>query len=158
MTARHDEAPSHPDEEAVFQGIAESLTPLDPPADRATELRDRVLARVGRDASGSPRDLLTVRASEGEWTLVAPLVETKLLFVDRTAQTRSYLVRLGAGAKIDPHQHHAAEECFVLEGELRIGDLCLRAGDYHVAPPNVPHGGASSPTGALLYIRDGLAA
>ena len=65
--------------------------------------------------------------------LLTPKVELKLLRED--AFSRSFLLRLHPGAVLPPHEHPLEEECYCLEGEVRFGDLVVRAGDYHLAPP-----------------------
>ena len=44
----------------------------------------------------------------------------------------------------------------VLEGEVRIGDLVVRQGSYHLAPAGVPHEPISSESGALLFLRGAI--
>ena len=60
------------------------------------------------------------------------------------------------GASLPAHDHPADEECLVLEGEVMLGDILGRAGDYHLAPKGLPHGTITSKTGALLFIRAGI--
>jgi len=57
-----------------------------------------------------------------------------------------------------PHVHGQDEECMVLEGEVRIGDLVVRAGAYHLAPRGVAHEPISSEHGALLFLRGAIPA
>ena len=129
--------------EALLLAVAPSL----PPADRATALRARVLA-VPNEPSVQ---LQTVRAHEGLWQNIAPLVDMKMLYDD--GLSRSILLRLQPGGRLPAHGHAADEECIVLEGEGSIGDIFLRAGDYHLAPKGMRHGETFTATGALLFIR-----
>jgi len=62
-------------------------------------------------------------------------------------------LKLEPGAAVVPHDHPVDEECLVLEGEARIGELVVRAGDYHLAPRGKPHGMITSEHGALLFLR-----
>jgi anti-sigma factor ChrR (cupin superfamily) len=57
------------------------------------------------------------------------------------------------GASIQGHHHASAEECLVLEGDLRIGDLHLKAGDYHVAAEGSIHPVLRSQGGAVMFVR-----
>jgi hypothetical protein len=82
---------------------------------------------------------------------VAPGVNAKMLHVDETGY--SFLLRLDPGATLPGHPHDGDEECIVLEGEARLGDLNILAGDYHLARRGSRHGDIFSPDGALLYIR-----
>jgi quercetin dioxygenase-like cupin family protein len=139
--------------ERLEQALAGSLRPAAIEPDRAARLRARVMARV-RAESAAPRELVTVRSSEGDWTRIQPGIERKLLFEDPGTRTRSVLIRLGPGARIEPHGHGVHEECLVLDGELRIGDTRLRAGDYHLAAAGVPHDVVQSEAGALIFLRE----
>lgn len=111
-------------------------------------LRQRILARAGADAD---RSIRTVRADEGEWKVLLPRVKIKVLRDGPDAQ--SYLLRLEPGAVLPPHHHPADEECVVLEGEVRLGEVVARAGDYHLAPRGRTHDPIVSETGALLFLR-----
>ncbi len=134
--------------------LAEALRPVRLAPDQAARLRARVLARVGADVRATPRELVTVRGNEGLWTTIDSRLERKVLFEDPATRTRSVLIRLHPGARIEPHAHGIHEECLVLEGELRIGELRLHPGDYHVAPAGVPHGLVESDHGALIFLRE----
>lgn len=132
----------------LTEALLLSVTPALPPANRASALRARVLAQAIESDVGQ---LQTIRAEEGLWHSVAPLVDMKLLYDD--GSSRSFLLRLQAGARLPPHGHAADEECIVLQGEGSIGDVFLRAGDYHLAPKGMRHGETFTATGALLFIR-----
>lgn len=134
---------------ALLEALLLAVPPLDPPPGRAEALRAKVLAQAAPQPA--PRDLITLRAEQGQWHALAPLAEMKLLHQDETG--RSFLLRLHPGARLPPHEHAENEECLVLEGEGYIGDIFLRAGDFHLAPKGVAHGETYTETGALLYIR-----
>ena len=61
------------------------------------------------------------------------------------------LLRLDAGASIPTHVHPGAEECFVVSGDLRDGDLDLGAGDYMRHDGGTEHT-ISTENGCLLYV------
>lgn len=130
--------------------LAEGLTPLDLPVDRAERLRRRLLRRTAT----MPQDhavMATVRAEEGYWQTLAPGVTMKTLHDD--GNSHSFLVRLEAGAVLPSHPHEVDEECLVLEGEMHLGDLHFRAGDHHIARAGSMHGRVTSPRGGLMYVR-----
>jgi hypothetical protein len=52
--------------------------------------------------------------------------------------------------------HAAAEECFVVSGDLHVGDLVMGPGDYQMAPPGSEHGRQWTEGGCLLYISCAL--
>ena len=117
----------------------------------AAMIRERVLKRV-RTSKG----LTTIQADEGVWESFSPKVKIKVL--NRGVDTQSYLLRLEPGAVVLPHVHGQDEECMVLEGEVRIGDLVVKAGAYHLAPRGVSHEPISSENGALLFLRGSIPA
>lgn len=123
--------------------------PLDP-LDAAT-IRGRLLQRIRASQA-----LTTIQADEGEWEPFVPKVQIKVL--RRDVHTQSYLLKLDPGAVLLPHVHGEDEECMVLEGEVRIGNLVAKAGAYHLAPKGVPHEPIRSETGALLFLRGAIPA
>lgn len=94
---------------------------------------------------------VTLRAGEGAWTEVAAGVETRVLRED--SGSRSFLVRVAPGGRLDAHAREDDEECLVLEGEAFVGDLLLRSGDYQCRPRGVRPAELGSDAGALLFVR-----
>ena len=144
-------------DKATIQLFAEAQTPVDPSQERAARMRQRVLSEFKVSKSSVSTDTLTIRQHEGKWVEVIPKVDVKQLYIDHEAGTRSFLMRLHPGAEWPAHEHTQAEECIVLPGEVALGDLTVRAGEYHLAPKGVAHGTLRSKTGALLFLRAGLA-
>jgi quercetin dioxygenase-like cupin family protein len=136
-------------EEALFN----ALKPAPMPAERAALIKSRVLSRA--KAARTPQ-LGTIRSAEGEWKPFLPKIAIKVL--RREAGSQSYLLRLDPGAALLPHEHPDDEECVVLEGEVRIGDIVASKGDYHLAPKGVAHGAIVSEQGALLFLRGAIPA
>lgn len=141
------------DDETLPDDIRDQLLagiePVLPEPAAVQALRARVLARV----RAAPA-MITIRAGDGRWQPFLPKIEIKVL---READGYlNYLMRLDAGARVPAHNHPMDEECLVLEGEINIGDLVVRAGDYHVAPKGVHHGELESRTGALLFLRSAI--
>lgn len=153
----HDSKP--PIDEALMETLLVAQAPVLPPPERVAALRERVLARARRERepeSTSPPapgmvDHLTIRGVEGIWVPLLPGVSMKLLREDET--TRSYLLRMEAGARLPAHGHDQDEECMVLEGDVWLGDIHARAGDYHLARQGLPHGTLRSDAGCLLFLR-----
>lgn len=138
-------------DDVLLGALAEGMMPAHP--DRATteRLRARLLEAVREQPVGPGCDHLTIRADEGEWVRLAPGVRMKLLREDE--HTRSYLLRMRAGAVLPAHDHEMDEECMVLEGDIWLGDVHAHAGDFHLARRHVPHGALRSETGCLLFLR-----
>lgn len=144
MTQSNDEITIAPYIEAL---LLEATAALAPPAG----LRARVLQHVNMASTQA----LTLRNDEG-WQPLLPGIEMKPLLVDRQAGTRSILLRAKPGASLPAHSHHGYEECVVLLGDVQIGELTLRPGDYHCMPAGSVHPEISSRGGALVYLRNAL--
>lgn len=136
--------------DAITEALLLSVSPVMPETDRRDALRAKILAQAS-GTKPTAAQLQTIRADEGPWQNIAPLVDMKLLYDN--GNSRSFLIRLQAGARLPPHDHPADEECMVLEGEGYIGGVFLRAGDYHLAPKGIRHDATHTATGALLFIR-----
>ena len=130
--------------------ICEGLLPIELPARQRTDLRDRLLRRVG-DSVRRHSGLLTVRTGDGIWRTVKAGVRTKTLW--KGPQGASLLIELAPGAMLPVHRHCHLEEGIVLRGSLQLGALNLGPGDYHVSPPGSRHARITSRTGALAYLR-----
>jgi len=114
-------------------------------------LFDRILDAIGAgetELSGT----LTRRAGTGVWTEMSPGVSFTVLFEDPVAKRRSILVRALPGSNYGSHFHaEGHEECLVLEGDLVMGDLKLRPGDFHLAAKGSTHPAATTRSGCVLY-------
>ena len=121
------------------------------------ELKERLLQRIRSERSGGFVELYkgvhVLRSGAGEWrTSEFPGISYKLLHYDRSTAMLTQLVRMEPGALYPSHRHSAVEQCMVLEGEVRIGDLKLQAGDYERADPDTTHGRMTTDSGCLLLI------
>jgi len=96
--------------------------------------------------------LHVVRRDEGVWTTIAGGVYAKRLYADPGRDRVTMLIRMDPGSSFPSHRHGGPEECLVLEGEIQVGDLVLRAGDYQCAPLNSVHEVTRTDTGCLLLI------
>ena len=114
-----------------------------------------IRARLSRRIVAT-RALMTIHPTEGEWQPFSPKVSIKIL--RRDVHTQSYLMRLEPGAVVLPHVHDQDEECMVLEGEVRIGQVIVRQGAYHLAPRGLAHEPIHSEHGALLFLRGAIPA
>lgn len=68
----------------------------------------------------------------------------------------SMLVRFAEGASVPDHAHALDEDCLVLQGEMFLGDILLRAGDYQLAPAGGTHFGETSDVGVLFFFHGAL--
>lgn len=91
------------------------------------------------------------RDRDAIWQPVAPGVARRTL--SESGASGSALYRLDAGARFGIHDHPQGEECYIISGDLLVGDLDLQAGDYFMVRPQGQHGEISTRAGALLFIR-----
>ncbi|KAF0192637.1 MAG: anti-ECFsigma factor ChrR [Gammaproteobacteria bacterium] len=145
MKRFRNEADEQPIDTEVLDALLTATTPVEPP--RA--LRAIVLERIGRQADSK---FITLPGAQG-WKELIPGIEVKRLCVDEQAGTKSFLLRARAGMSLPGHDHHGFEECMVIDGEFSMGDITLRAGDYHAAVTGTMHPAASTRTGVTVYLR-----
>jgi anti-sigma factor ChrR (cupin superfamily) len=101
--------------------------------------------------------LFALGAREGTWEDIGINgIKVKRLFVDPQRDSVTMLVRMPAGAAYPRHRHAAPEQCYVLEGDLRVDNLAFYAGDYQYAAPNSIHGVQYTKDGCLLLIVSSL--
>lgn len=109
--------------------VAASVPPQDPPA----HLRDRVLAAARQVVN------YTVKAADAWSESGVPGITAKVLAIDQPRGLVTLLLRGEAGARYPAHRHTGPEECYVVSGAIRIGDLELHAGDFHHAESDSDH-------------------
>jgi anti-sigma factor ChrR (cupin superfamily) len=146
--------------------LAEPVAPS--PATRAEVLRQA--APEARDAAApSPQiwrqwsstseleALFTLRKDAGEWEPTGePGVEVRRLFVDRPNNRMTAMFRMAPGSSYPSHTHDGAEECYVLAGDLHVGEIVMTAGDYQRAPEGSQHGVQRTVGGCLLLVSSSL--
>jgi anti-sigma factor ChrR (cupin superfamily) len=123
---------------------------LPEPLDAGTQARikQKLLRRI---ASSTTPQHLTVAAEDADWRPFGKGITIKVLH--QAGDVMSYLLRLAPGAALAAHRHPVDEECVVLEGEVRVGDLCIAAGGFHLGRKDVLHDRLHSPGGALMFLR-----
>jgi quercetin dioxygenase-like cupin family protein len=164
-----------------LENVVDALARCDeetPPA----AVREALMARARRDAehrredagremetSGSKQPwkswsadqesstLYTLHRYEGEWAETGvPGIQVRRLFVDRGANRMTAMFKMAAGTAYPRHVHADAEECYVLEGDLHVEDIVLRAGDYQRAGKDSQHGVQWTEGGCVLLIVSSL--
>jgi anti-sigma factor ChrR (cupin superfamily) len=99
-----------------------------------------------------------VPLDEGAWEPTGiEGMEVRRLSVDRDNDRATFLARMAAGCAYPAHRHAGPEECYVLSGDLHIGDLTMRAGDYQRAEPGTEHPVQSTEHGCVLLLVSSLA-
>ncbi len=102
---------------------------------------------------GDGRELITIRANEGEWSDLAPGVSSKQLYDD--GRTRSSIIRLAADTSWAAQAQCLAhnEEYLLLEGDAFIGDTLLCTGDWQLAPTGSESRPITTDKGALVFMH-----
>lgn len=93
----------------------------------------------------------TSREREAVWDDFGPGIRRRVVW--RQGDETCYLARAEAGAFVPAHGHHLDEECLILEGDLFLGDILLRAGEFQLAPAGMEHGIVQAASQTLLYVR-----
>jgi anti-sigma factor ChrR (cupin superfamily) len=130
--------------------LAEGVAPVTP----SPGLKERLMARVAQFEELRPE--ADVRHGEGEWEAGEfPGVAIKPLFTDTQKKTMTLLMRMDPGARYPAHKHHGAEQCMVLKGDVRWGDLVYEEGDFLVMGRGSHHPEITTVHGNLLLLVSG---
>jgi anti-sigma factor ChrR (cupin superfamily) len=153
--------------ESVVGSFGLAAPDAEPPVASRARLLERLAAVDSSESKDSARDdakpseprslcgegFLVVRAGEGQWLPTGDAgVSFKLLYTDRERGTFTTLVRMDAGAHIPTHRHLGVEQCLVIEGDLRAGDVSMSAGDFNCSLPGSVHEEIATTGGALFLI------
>ncbi len=109
--------------------VAAAAEPHDPPPGART----RLLAAVKAPGNYT----VTAKQAWGESGVAG--ISAKILAVDRPRGLVTMLLKGAHGAVFPSHRHTTPEECYVIRGSISIGELVLRAGDFHHADPDSEH-------------------
>lgn len=127
----------------AFQAIAADVVSVPPPA----KLKADLLAQLA-----GPRCEFAF-ADEGAFMPTPyPGVTMRMLHLDKARRQFSAFMKLEPGAQFPTHHHDGPEECVVLQGELIVGRVRMRAGDYQRADADSEHDVQWSETGALAFV------
>jgi len=114
-----------------------------------------ILAQIDAEGTQLPGSI-TSRATQAGWLRLSDGVTYRVLHQDKAVGRQSLLIRMEPGAIYQSHPHEIDEECLVIEGDLRFGDLELHAGDFHVAMKGTIHPVSRTVKGCLLHITAAL--
>jgi anti-sigma factor ChrR (cupin superfamily) len=151
--------------EAVVAGLA-LAAPEAEPSDAVWEQVQAQLANevqtwrgwTADDPTAGPLGLFLARGDERAWEPTGVMgIEAQRLFQDTEADRVTMLVRMAPGTSYPAHVHGGPEECYVLEGDLAVGEgLEMRAGDYQRAETGSTHPVQSTRGGCLLLLTSSL--
>lgn len=68
----------------------------------------------------------------------------------------SLLARFAPGGRVPGHPHGIDEECLMVEGDLFLGDLLLREGEFQFAPRGSQHGELFADAPCLLFFHGAI--
>jgi quercetin dioxygenase-like cupin family protein len=114
-------------------------------------LFDKIDARITSSGVELP-GTFTKRANTGEWVDAAPGLKIKMMHEIPELRRQTFMAWLRPGAEYVDHDHDQDEEIYMIEGDLIIGNLVLRAGDFHVAKAGKHHPAHRSKTGCICLI------
>lgn len=92
-----------------------------------------------------------VNAASADWAPLRQGVRIKPLYAE--AERISMLVHFDPGARVPAHSHGHGEACLMVQGDLFLGDVLLRQGDFQFAPRGTDHGELHSDVGCLLFFH-----
>ena len=134
------------------EDIAQALTAAQRPSEADDAAIARVRSRLMKSiANDSVRHHEAVHADEGHWHALLPGIQRKVLHEQDGVM--SYLLKFAPGAVLPAHRHPVDEECVVIEGVLRIGELVLPPGSYHRVRRDVLDADSTSDAGAIIFLR-----
>ena len=79
-------------------------------------------------------------------------IVVRRLAVDRAKEQVTMLVRMAPGTSYPAHRHGGAEECFIVQGDLHVGDRHMRSGDFQRAERGTVHPIQTTDGGCTLLI------
>ena len=152
-----------------LRAVAEELRRAPRPSPRA-DVWSRISARVAEDvrsaesvqpwkgwdgALPAATDEVVRRAADSAWNATGVAgIEVRRLSTDPDSASVTMLVRMAPGARFPAHEHGGPEECYVLEGDLQVGDeLEMRAGDFQRCETGSRHPEQWTRGGCLLFLR-----
>jgi quercetin dioxygenase-like cupin family protein len=146
----------------AFSAVAAMLADAFPSVDPPPAVKDKILSQVAqrtesrssdRAAAATLPEIFFQFAGDAEFVRTAyPQLFIRLLHVDHLRGQFSAFIRLEPGGRFPEHSHDGPEECLVLEGELLVGGVRMKAGDFQRVESGSKHVEQHSPSGALLFL------
>ena len=114
-------------------------------------LREKILSRI-RPPEPTPElfEFVPNTGDTGWIPMRVPGAYVKLLSFQKEKGYAVVLGKLDPGTSYPAHHHLGPEQIFILSGDLNIGDVKLRAGDFHNARAGSSHGVNHSQNGCTI--------
>ena len=148
-------------EDAAFSTLVSAwekrLAPLALTED--AQMPDGLLEAIESRIAGTGVELpgtVTVRAGAGDWIEVSPGLRIKIMNRIESINRQTFMAWLQPGAEYADHDHDQDEEIYMMEGDLIIGDLVLKAGDFHAARAGRHHPVHRTTAGCLCLISQAI--
>ncbi|WP_088252926.1 cupin domain-containing protein [Fimbriiglobus ruber] len=137
-----------------FENAVRALVAEGEPAEPAPELKGAILARLSPPESSDESPGITFRFFDALAFQPTryPGMSIRVLHVDQPRNQFTCLIRLEPGAVYPGHPHDGPEECVVLEGEVFVGAVLMRRGDYQRADVGSEHREQRTERGATLFV------
>jgi quercetin dioxygenase-like cupin family protein len=146
----------------AYQETAARISLSATPAAPRPELRARLLAglskpektQVWKEWDGTPRaPIHVVAAGQGEWEPIdIEGIRVKHLYSDPANDAVALLIQMDPGTEYPSHRHAGPEHCYVIAGELSVGGINLKTGDYQVATTESVHTVTRTTNGCTILI------
>jgi len=143
----------------AFSRVTDELGKAVPPQAPSAKLRERVLDKIaseagaGHSATIDKNGMRFMLSSLMPWEGTAITgIETKVLFRDARSGIVTQLVRMAPGSSIPHHRHAEFEDCYVLEGDLTLSGIEMKAGDYCRAEPGSIHTDITTRDGNVIIL------
>jgi quercetin dioxygenase-like cupin family protein len=114
----------------------------------------RVFLRESRRAPEAGDAPFTVHDAGAEWPEFAPGIRRRVLW--QRGGEAALLYDADPGALVPHHAHGHDEECLMVQGELFLDDVLLRAGDYELAPAGTRHAVTQTETRVVVFAHGDL--
>jgi quercetin dioxygenase-like cupin family protein len=138
---------------ASFSDVVDELSSVAPAAVPGDHVRAAVLERIAAPVFDTHPGMRFVRSGQLDWQPGSrPSISVKPLFRDAPRGYKTLLIRLEPNTGFPEHRHGGAEEIYLLEGEVTISGVVMRAGDYCRAEAGTVHDGIFSRTGCLFLV------
>ncbi|HYZ85646.1 MAG TPA: cupin domain-containing protein [Bryobacteraceae bacterium] len=123
--------------------------PVSPP----DSVRERLLREISKPLQEPLPGIFVVKPDRIDWRQTRfPGVSVKRLYVNEATQYMTTLLKIEPGAQYPSHIHKDVEQCLVLEGTVRIGNIRIGQGDFEYALANTTHDPITTDDGCVLLI------
>lgn len=138
----------------TFTEVVEYLLYNAAPMQEPAGLEGRLFAKIKKEKhdKNTGEGFLYVRNDEGEWVEITNGVKIKNLYRNPERNYATLLIKMDPGATFPDHVHTDSEECYVIEGDLRMGGRVFGKGDYIRAEAHSTHESISTENGCFLLI------